>query len=140
MSTQGGGANQDWFDMQYSTVRNATTPRPPTQHHQATWQSQLGQESFGQPPAQEANAPMRETDVPMDSPRPTDHENLNNRVRFSIALSCVSESRYIDQDNNIRPLPDTEVIHVYVYHSSFEFNIHIGRCQSPGAFDSSGHD
>ena len=118
MATQGGGANQDWFDLQYSTVRNATTPRAQTQHRQATWQSQLGQESFGQPSAQEANAPMQETDIPMDSPWPTGHENFN-RVRVSTALSCVPESQYIDQDNNIRSPPDNEVIHVYVYHSLF---------------------
>lgn len=92
MATQGG---RDWFDGQYSRISNETAPRPQPQPREPTWQNQLDQESFGQPPPpfgqpppfeqplSQANAPMQERDIPMGSPQPTDHENTTT-VRFQI--------------------------------------------------------
>ena len=72
-----GEETSNWFDVHYSAPRAAApNPRPQPQHRESTWQSELARESFGQPPAQEVNAPTQR-DIPMRSPQPSEHENVS---------------------------------------------------------------
>jgi len=81
-----GQRSEDWFDRRYRAITNENeSPTPQPQPRESNWQAQLARENFGQPAA-----PTGDRDIPMDSPQPSDHENIDE-VRVSIVQSYLSQ-------------------------------------------------